>query len=593
MSDVLVRVFAPFKGALSERGIPAELLTEGLPFDVNDFQSAKKRISWDVFVLVCERAEKLLGSREELEAVTRKYSIHPRLEFMHRVLAVAATPRDLYWMGTMWFGRMLFNVVEDSFEEFPNGRIRETLSIPQPYRDSPQFFHMMKGVLEAAPTLLGAEHAHVEMDLQPRRAVYTIWLPPQQVHRGLLARILSRRAKPDVIKELIRQQEEFQQTHRALARISRIGRELAHNIELDKLGDTLLEHLTTAFGFTGVEFWVVPLHGEKPELLRAVGKHEEPRERQILLTSGGQELGRLDLWGPHGDPNEPPEDDHIEDLSELAPWISIALDNARTHSALRQASEMLQDRVRRQDAELLVANDSLQNAERLASVGTLAAGIAHEINNPVGSILLAAEYTQLRRGEPGAEPAIWETLDGIIHEAKRCAEIVKNVLRFSRNEPTKKKLYDLERTLRRAVAITKDYARGRGVALRANIGDGPCEIVMNSMEIEQVVVNLLRNAIEASGSCSCVTLSLSSLEDRAEITVSDEGCGIESEQARRIFDPFFTTRRSSGGTGLGLSVAHSIVAGHGGKLLVESEPGKGTRFTLVLPAAGPSDADEQ
>jgi PAS domain S-box-containing protein len=252
--------------------------------------------------------------------------------------------------------------------------------------------------------------------------------------------------------------------------------------------------------------------------------------------------------------------------------------------AIQAVFRPIDERVRRRAGELAVSHAQLRQTERLAVIGTLAAGIAHEINNPAGAILLAAKNALSYLGRPGGEEVAGRCLRDIVRSARRCGQIVRSVLQLARQEPLERWEGDLNDSVRHAVELAQPYARTRGalVELRAEADLPPA--VFNPLGIEQVVVNLIRNACEAgSGAGVWVRVSTRRCERGVQICVRDNGRGLTREEIEQVFDPFFTTRREEGGTGLGLSVAHGIVVQHGGTIWVESEPGKGCQITVELP----------
>jgi two-component system NtrC family sensor kinase len=215
--------------------------------------------------------------------------------------------------------------------------------------------------------------------------------------------------------------------------------------------------------------------------------------------------------------------------------------------------------------------------ERLESLATLAAGIAHEINNPVGTILLAAE---MGLASPTHVP---QALASIVADAKRCGDIVRNVLHFARGEPTERLPADVNTSVQQACASVSDYFHARDCALELSLASDLPMVALNASGIEQVIENLLRNAADASTAGDIVRVRTAGVDNQVKIQVRDSGMGIAADLLPRICEPFYTTRRDRGGTGLGLSIAHGIVAAHCGKLHFESAPGQGTVATVDLP----------
>ncbi len=253
----------------------------------------------------------------------------------------------------------------------------------------------------------------------------------------------------------------------------------------------------------------------------------------------------------------------------------------------------LESVVRQRTRELQESRDQLRLNERLASVGTLAAGIAHEINNPIGAILNSAEFAILCREDEDAQETSQKALGEIVHLAKRCGMIVKGLLQFSRGEPATKWKEDVNEIVRVAAVLTRSYGAERGVKIELELCNSPTPVLMNPIEMEQVLVNLLRNAIEAHPKDGRVLVKSEDLPDSIRIVVMDQGEGIDADQLEHIFDPFYTTRRSDGGTGLGLSVAHGIIHEHGGRVDVESRLGLGSQVTIELTHAGAGEEEEE
>lgn len=228
------------------------------------------------------------------------------------------------------------------------------------------------------------------------------------------------------------------------------------------------------------------------------------------------------------------------------------------------------------------AEEKLRRSERLASIGTLAAGIAHEINNPLGMILLEAQDAL----EHVRDPAAIETaLRGIMENVRRCSRIVKSVLQFARQQPAEKWPLDLNQVVLGVVELTQERARRHGVLVRTHPAPGLPRVLGNVTALEQVLVNLIYNAVRASGQGQAVELHSGHGEREVWVAVRDSGRGMTEEERRRAFDPFFSTHYQRGGTGLGLSIAHGIVQDHGGTIELASQSGHGTVATVHLPRA--------
>jgi len=215
------------------------------------------------------------------------------------------------------------------------------------------------------------------------------------------------------------------------------------------------------------------------------------------------------------------------------------------------------------------AEEALRRSERLASIGTFATGIAHEINNPLGAILLSAQ-TALRRIENYDRSLVRNRLEEIVQQSKRCGRIAKSLLQFARHEPSEKWSSDLNDVVRHAVEVTRPYTQQQQGIVKLQLREGLPRLAMNPMEIEQVVINLLRNALQSGADRPEVNIATNFVPGRIRLTIRDNGDGVPGDEQHRIFDPFYTTRRRQGGTGLGLSLADSIIRDHGGKILANN-----------------------
>jgi signal transduction histidine kinase len=233
--------------------------------------------------------------------------------------------------------------------------------------------------------------------------------------------------------------------------------------------------------------------------------------------------------------------------------------------------------------------ESLQlvtQAEKLASIGRLAGGVAHEINNPLMVILGRAELALMDVPEDHASAA---DLEIIISETKRIANIVKNLLRFSRQDQQDSLLpIDVNETVDRAVELTRYQLTVDNIVVETRYASGLPTVMGNAGQIQQVCTNIIINAYQAMGvRGGRLLIETVRAVDQVEIRFSDSGCGIPADHLKRIFEPFYTTKAEHEGTGLGLAVSYGIIADHGGSITVDSVVGQGSQFTVHLPTAAP------
>jgi two-component system NtrC family sensor kinase len=233
------------------------------------------------------------------------------------------------------------------------------------------------------------------------------------------------------------------------------------------------------------------------------------------------------------------------------------------------------------------AENRLLQSEKQASVGRLAAGVAHEINNPLTGVLT---YTHmlLRRKDIGDE--IRSDLQTIVESTERVRKIVKGLLDFSRQTRLDKEPTEVNRLVRSAISLMENQALVKGISMKFNPGEHLPMLTLDRGQFQSVLLNMIINALDATepgGTINIYTATGLSASDTGqkgvEITIADTGSGIPPEDLDRLFDPFFTTKEVGQGTGLGLSVSYGIVQRHGGTIRVQSEIGKGTRFFIWLP----------
>lgn len=237
------------------------------------------------------------------------------------------------------------------------------------------------------------------------------------------------------------------------------------------------------------------------------------------------------------------------------------------------------------------ANRAIGRAEKLAAVGRLAAGVVHEINNPLATISACAEALESRVKEgvfDSSEEAgdLREYLGLIRSEAFRCKTITNGLLDFSRTRAHGRVPVDVTELINSTARLVVHQKRGDDVEIRVEAEENLASVLGDEGQLQQAVIALATNAIDAMPNGGCLTLCARNENTRVVIEVSDTGVGISSENLSKIFDPFFTTKELGRGTGLGLAVCYGIVTEHGGRLDVQSILGAGTTFTISLPAAG-------
>jgi len=242
--------------------------------------------------------------------------------------------------------------------------------------------------------------------------------------------------------------------------------------------------------------------------------------------------------------------------------------------------------------KLEAVQNQLSASERLASMGQLSAGVAHELNNPLGTILLYSHM--LVKNFDETDPRR-DDVRTIVQEATRCKNIVRDLLNFARESRVCKEPAKLASVVSDVLSITTDQAQHANVHLTSNIQENLPTVMIDAAQIRQMLVNLVHNGIDAASENGQVEIRahLQDDGDAVEIQVIDNGCGVPPENIPKLFTPFFTTKEMGKGTGLGLSIAYGIVKMHAGDISVESDVGKGTIFTVRLPVGDLRNGDIQ
>ena len=544
--------------------------------------STEGRVPWSTMTqLLASLSEAVEHDRERLREVGRAMTTTAAWASLRRFARSTLSVNRLYILTTKWSGPA----------NFPHVRVMTSLernslhlhaTIPEGYAPSQPFFHVTEGSFSHLPTVLDLPPAKIlESQVTPRSMDLHLSLPRSPSRSRLRARLaalvtLTRRAwsSVDVLdgeRQLIAEGvEAVQGAHREQRAL------------LDRLPDMVVVHVqgkivyanrafVTTLGWSSLE----ELAG-KP-LLQLV----DPRSRALFDghapssrpdARGAPQLARASLVARDGSLR----------LIEIAPPQSVVFDG---EEAWLVVGRDIEDRVRLQE--------QLATADRLASLGLLAAGIAHEVNNPLAYVLNNIEIArrQLAVLGPAAEASV-EALTVALEGVDRIRFIVRELLRLSRNDGENIGPVDVRAVIESTLSLAGPEI-ARVARLDTRIEEAPLASA-NVARVAQILLNLVLNAIEAmqgtAPSTNVLTVRLAKADDgRVLLEVTDTGPGIPPRDIGRIFEPFFTTKPAGKGTGLGLSITQRLVVELGGHIGVTSGPRRGSTFRVVLPAVKETD----
>lgn len=297
----------------------------------------------------------------------------------------------------------------------------------------------------------------------------------------------------------------------------------------------------------------------------------------VPLKFKGEVIGTLTVLDDRPDKLFTNDDVHLLEL--LAPQAAISIRNARLY-------QELEARIKAQQ----LAESRLIRSARLAAVGEMAAGVAHELNNPLTTV---TGFVELVMEELPPDSQQRTDLQLVLEEAHRARGVVRRLLDFSRPVEDRRVRTDLSELVTQVIPLVSHLARTSGVAINTELSEGLPWIYLDPNQIKQVLLNLIHNGLQAMPSGGSLTISTfmetrevgGKSTDYLAFLVNDTGDGIQPENLERIFEPFFSTRPSGKGTGLGLSVSYGIITSHGGWIEVDSAPTEGSRFTVYLPVS--------
>lgn len=279
---------------------------------------------------------------------------------------------------------------------------------------------------------------------------------------------------------------------------------------------------------------------------------------------------------------------YMEDRPEIdeGPFL---IDERKLINTIAQEVAIVVQRKKVQ-AERIALQEQIRHADRLATIGHLAAGVAHELNEPLSGIL---GFAQLAMKHSEIPAQVSQDLSKIESESLQAREIIRKLLLFARQTSPTKDQVSLNHIVEEGVYFLEARCKKAGITLTLTLQTGLPAITADPMQLRQVVVNLVVNAIQAMPDGGNLTITTTSQNDFVRLVISDTGEGMSEEIKERIFEPFFTTKDVGGGTGLGLPIVYGIITAHGGKVAVRSQLGKGTQVEIKLPVDGQKEEDQR
>jgi PAS domain S-box-containing protein len=556
-------------------GIRADELVAPLGLDAAKLTDPRKGTDWDTFASILEELSKRVGGKPDaLRDIGSRLVRAPSYAFFRKVARTLVSPRGLYEIGQRWVAPANFPHLRLERTYLPGNRIRFRASIPEPHAPSAPFFYLFEGNLKELPCLLGLPRATiVSSAVTPRELDTVIELPASSSLLVRARRRLRATWRSGEALELLEQQR--RELAEGLESVKRSTDEL--RVLFDRLPDLVIIHRG------GIVLWTN----------RAVPK--------VLGYPSDDLIGRplLDIVDPV---SRGLVSSRMQDRVDRERGPDDAFDLVETRLVTRDGDVVLAEISPTQEvtfggqlARLIVGRDvtermrlrqQLLTTDRMASIGMLAAGVAHEVNNPLAYVLNNIEIA-IKDLAPLGEATLpsREALGIALEGVDRIRTIVRELLELARVDDAAVGPVDVRAIVESTVALAAQKISERA---RLETHYAPVPLARGTAaRLGQVLLNLLTNALEAMPVSSKETNLLRvtvrhSAAGGVVVEVSDNGVGIARENAARIFDPFFTTKSSGSGTGLGLAISQRLVAELGGELSFESVPDRGTTFSLTL-----------
>jgi signal transduction histidine kinase/ActR/RegA family two-component response regulator len=565
--ELPARLIRDFVRAAGACGVGPEAIYEGSPTARARRGDAVGRVSWDEWAQMILRVDAAMGSAERMEEVGRLVVAHTSDWAFVRLARHAVDPVQLLRIAFQWVGPAMFPHVKHEVERRADGTLRLALSLPEPYAECEPYFRMCVGGIRSIPTLVGLDPALVVVEsIGPRGAVYAVRPPVSRTVMGRLRRaVRALRGEGALFDEMAQQHEAMQAVFGALLRTQ----DELHQF-MERIPEPLLVHRE------GVIAWA------NPALIRALAcaNIDDLRGKRLVdfVLPAEKDLASERLSAPMSLAG--PETYRLRAMDgqvrtfELSLPQTVIFDGAPARMALA-----------RDVTERNALRDQLVLSDRMTQLGLLAAGVAHEINNPLAYALAAADRAKSDLAA-GRLDAVASGLDTVREGGERVRAITSDLRTFARGAEQRVEAVDVSRILRATIDLAGANIRTRG---RLETDLRPLPLVRaDEGRLGQVFMNLLVNALDAvadrePGATRIGVVSFTDDQGRAVIEIEDNGHGIPDGVVPHIFEPFFTTKGPRAGSGLGLAICHRIVVDAGGTIEVSSSEEGGAKFRVVLP----------
>ncbi len=588
-----------FKG-MREQKLDARRLLEGTQLTLEQARDPQFRLDWADFIQVMANAGRI-WSNAELAALGRGFMRAPAMRAFGAVARLLFTPAGFYaWVFDRMKGggKSLFTAVEPEFRKLDERRLELTLRIRQGFSQPPEFMQISKGNFEALSTLFGLPPAEVRTEPVERGTRFDVQLPSPRARRGLrqiLAAPFEARAAAQELRiaheSLTLRLQELEEARAQLALVNRLGSELAQRTQLEVLAGYVGAMMTQQLGFTAAQLRV--RHPELPTQALQLGQAGQGApSAPFRLAIGEKGAAELEVWG-NGDRSL---------LQALLPWLAIALENALHFTLLQEYQRGLARQVEERTAELSRTAQQLQRSlEQVTELNQqrteFFANASHELRTPVTLIVGHLEGLSRRAELSGDARAQLET---VLRGSYRLIKLVNDLLDVAKADEGALRLrvsrLDLGQLLEELVAPFRLLIAQRNITLETRL-TRPLELEGDAERIEQIVLNLVSNAVKHTPDGGRILVSCAREREQAHFSIENTGAGIDPADAQRIFERFGqslkTGARQFGSTGLGLPLVKSLVELHRGQIDVETVPGERVIFKVSLPVAVPGERAEQ